>query len=88
MTLASGHREYRVDLSIRVYEKEGEFVASCPELDVYTYGGDAEQARARLKHVISFYASTAQDLGYKIDASELLSNMQKLPQTRSESFLN
>lgn len=71
-----------------MYEKEGEFVASCPELDVYTYGMDAEEARRRLKHVISFYASTAQDLGYKIDASELLSNLQKTPQIRTESFLN
>jgi predicted RNase H-like HicB family nuclease len=77
-----------VDLSIRVYEKEGEFVASCPELDVYTYGNDAEEARRRLRHVIAFYASTAQDLGYKIDASELLSNLQKPVQPRGESFLN
>lgn len=77
-----------MDLSIRVYEKDGEFVASCPELDVYTYGNDAEQARARLKHVIAFYASTAQDLGYKIDAAELLANFQKPVQARSESFLN
>lgn len=73
---------------MRVYEKEGEFVASCPELDVYTYGTDAEEARRRLKHVIAFYASTAQDLGYKIDASELLSSLQKTPQVRTESFLN
>ncbi|HRP67974.1 MAG TPA: type II toxin-antitoxin system HicB family antitoxin [Turneriella sp.] len=77
-----------MDLSVRVYEKEGEFVASCPELDVYTYGVDAEEARRRLKHVIAFYASTAQDLGYKIDASELLSNLKAPAHTRSESFLN
>lgn len=63
-------------------------MASCPELDVYTYGVDAEEARRRLKHVISFYASTAQDLGYKIDASELLSNLQKPAMARTESFLN
>lgn len=73
---------------MRVYEKEGEFVASCPELDVYTYGQDAEEARRRLKHVIAFYANTAQDLGYKIDASELLANLQKTMPARSESFLN
>jgi len=77
-----------VDLSIRVYEKDGEFVASFPELDVYTYGQNAEQARARLKHVIAFYANTAQDLGYKIDATELLSSFQKPAQGRTESFLN
>jgi predicted RNase H-like HicB family nuclease len=77
-----------VELSIRIYEKDGEFVASCPELDVYTYGKDAEQARTRLRHVIAFYANTAQDLGYKIDANELLANLQKPLQQRSESFLN
>ncbi len=73
---------------MRVYEKDSEFVASCPELDVYTYGQDAEEARRRLKHVIAFYANTAQDLGYKIDASELLANLQKTMPARSESFLN
>jgi len=77
-----------VDLSIRVYEKEGEYVASCPELDVYTYGVDAEEARRRLKHVIAFYASTAQDLGYKIDASELLAGLKTPVEARGESFLN
>jgi predicted RNase H-like HicB family nuclease len=77
-----------VELSIRIYEKDGEFVASCPELDVYTYGKDAEQARTRLRHVIAFYANTAQDLGYKIDANELLANLHKPAQPRSESFLN
>jgi predicted RNase H-like HicB family nuclease len=55
---------------------------------VYTYGQNAEQARARLKHVIAFYANTAQDLGYKIDATELLSSFQKPAQARTESFLN
>ena len=73
---------------MKVYEKDGEFVASCPELDVYTYGENADQARARLKHVIAFYADTAQQMGYKIDAGELLSSMQKPASYRTDQFLN
>jgi len=73
---------------MKVYEKDGEFVASCPELDVYTYGETADQARARLKHVIAFYADTAQQMGYKIDAGELLSSMQKPANYRTDQFLN
>ncbi len=62
-----------MDLTIKVDEKEGEFVASCPELDVHSYGPTREWATQRLKKVIVFYAETASQMGYEIDAKNLLS---------------
>lgn len=64
-----------MDLTIRVDEKEGEFVASCPELDVHSYGPTKEWATMRLKKVIVFYAETASQMGYDIDAKNLLSSI-------------
>lgn len=62
-----------VELSVKVWEKDGEYVASCPELDVFCYGVDRTQANDRLKKVILFYAETAGELGYQINPSGILS---------------
>lgn len=77
-----------MDLSIKVWQRDGEYVANCPELDIFTYGETRERATDRLKKVIVFYAETATQLGYKIDAQEILSSLQ-LPVTwNRESYVN
>ncbi|MDH4199376.1 MAG: hypothetical protein OEV66_03260 [Spirochaetia bacterium] len=77
-----------MDLTIKIWQKESEFVAGCPELDIYTYGLDRQQARERLIKVILFYADTATDMGYKIDQGELIGRLN-IPFTwRSESYIN
>ena len=63
-----------MDLSVNVWKKNQEYVASCPELEIFCYGIDEKQARARLKKVISFYAETAVDLGYDVDLAGLSTN--------------
>lgn len=50
-----------MDLSIKIYQKNGEFVASCPELDVHCFGPNKEKATSRLKSVIKFYFDSAQE---------------------------
>lgn len=77
-----------MDLSIKTWEKDGEIVACCPELDVYTYGETREEAQSRLKRVIVFYAETASQLGYKIDPKELLASLEVQPTWREEGYLN
>ncbi len=77
-----------MELSIRVWQKDGEYVASCPELDVFTYGETREQATRRLKKVIVFYAETASQLGYKIDPKELLASLDIPVTWRHENFIN
>ena len=77
-----------MNLTIKLWAKDGEYVAGCPELDIFTYGSDKSQARERLIKVILFYADTASDMGYDIDPAELLGNLE-IPYTwRSETFVN
>ncbi len=78
-----------MDLSIRVWNRDGEFVASCPELDVFTYGDSRDRATRRLKKVILFYAETASQLGYKIDKAEILQSLRMTgTEISKETFIN
>jgi hypothetical protein len=77
-----------VDITIKVWKKDEEFVAGCPELDIYTYGKERTQARERLIKVILFYADTASQMGYKINPEELLGTLDVPYTWRSESFIN
>lgn len=61
---------------MKVWQNQGQFIASCPELDIFTYGSDQNQARRRLQQVLVFYAETATEMGYKIVPGELLSSLQ------------
>ncbi len=65
-----------VELSIRIAEKNGEFVASCPELDVHCFGPSREKASARLKTVIKFYFDSAQEneVSWRSDTHEMEAN--------------
>lgn len=77
-----------MDLTIKIWQKENEYVAGCPELDIYTYGQDHKEARERLIKVILFYAETATDMGYKIDPVELIGRLD-IPFTwRTENYVN
>ena len=77
-----------MSISIKVYESEGEYVASCPELDICCYGFDKSQATTRLKKVIVFYAETATQLGYQIDTREIIDSMNAPKIYSSASFVN
>lgn len=77
-----------MDLTIKIWPKESEFVAGCPELDIFTYGENRQQARERLIKVILFYAETATDMGYKIDPGELIGRLDIPYAWRSESYIN
>ncbi|RME89659.1 MAG: hypothetical protein D6767_08090 [Candidatus Hydrogenedentota bacterium] len=65
-----------MELSIKVERKDNEYLASCPELDIFCYGPTPEKARLRLQKVMVFYAETASQLGYNIDAEELLTSLK------------
>lgn len=78
-----------MDLSIRVWQKDGEYVASCPELEIFTYGDSHDRATKRLKKVILFYAETASQLGYEIDKDEILQSLKMTgTEIGRESFVN
>ena len=67
-----------MSINIHVWKKvDNEYIGSCPELEVFCYGQNENQARDRLLKVISFYAETATELGYKIDVSKFFTEEQK-----------
>ncbi len=75
-----------MDIHIQVWKKgDDEYVANCPELEIFCYGKDELEARARIKKVIEFYAETASDLGYKIDTQKLLPELEEHPFGKKEN---
>lgn len=54
--------------SVEVYKKDKlTFVASCPEMGVFSYGGTVEQAVDRLKRVVQFYIDSSQEMGLSLE---------------------
>lgn len=54
-------------ISINLTEKENEYIANCPELDINCYGENRNQAVHRLQQVIQFYIQSARDLGLDVE---------------------
>ena len=55
-------------LSVDVFRKDAEtFVASCPELDIFSYGRTLETAVERLKRVVTFYLESADEMGVTLE---------------------
>ena len=74
-----------MDLTIRIQEKNGEYVASCPELDVHCFGPSKEKATDRLKSVIQFYFDSAQDIqNYAPEALPTNQNQQLEKETSED----
>ena len=67
-----------MNFGINVWEKDGEYIASCPELEIFCYGENEEQAKLRLKKVIQFYIETATDLGYRIEEGQPIPVLTKM----------
>ena len=71
-------------LSIRIIELENECIASCPELEINCYGADRDDAVRRIRNVLQFYISSAQELGFDVeefDAMVIEGNVH-LPHTK------
>ncbi len=75
-----------MDLTIRIQQKNGEYVASCPELDIHCFGPSKTKASNRLKNVIQFYFDSAQDI--QIHAKADLALQQTTSPQNNESQNN
>lgn len=54
--------------SVEVFRKDQDtYVASCPELDIYSYGRSLEAAVERLKRVVNFYLESADEMGVSLE---------------------
>jgi len=56
-----------MNISIKLINNGGEYIANCPELDINCYGSNENEAVRRLKDVISFYINSAKELGIDIN---------------------
>ncbi len=54
-------------ISIKLTEKENEYIANCPELDINCYGNNRKQAVRRIQQVIEFYVQSAKELGLDVE---------------------
>lgn len=69
--------------SVEVYRKDLQtFVASCPELDIYSYGVSVEAAVNRLKKVVGFYLESADEMGVSLEELGLAHASDKNPVPR------
>ena len=55
-------------ISVRLVEKNNEFIATCPELDINCYAGNKDEAIRRMQSVISFYIESAQGFGLDVES--------------------
>lgn len=54
--------------SVEVYRKDRTtFVASCPDMGVFSYGITVEQAVDRLKKVVQFYIDSSEEMGLSLE---------------------
>lgn len=56
-----------MNISIKLIDNGSEYIANCPELDINCYGSDRNEALRRIRAVISFYISSAKELGITIN---------------------
>jgi predicted RNase H-like HicB family nuclease len=56
-----------MNISIKLINNGGEYIANCPELDINCYGSNENEAVRRLKDVINFYINSAKELGIDIN---------------------
>lgn len=59
--------EGKMRLTIQVFKSGKNYVANCPEFDVYSFAATKEKAVWRLKKVCSFYIDFAKEAGISFD---------------------
>ena len=55
-------------ISVKLVEKNNEFIATCPELDINCYAGNKNEAIRRIQDVIHFYIESAQEFGFDVES--------------------
>ncbi len=60
-------------VSVRLFEIEDRFIASCPELEINCYGSDKAEAARRINEVLNFYLKSAEELGLDVEKFDNIS---------------
>ena len=65
-------------ISVKLLEKNNEFVATCPDLDINCYACNKDEAIRRIQNVINFYIESAQEFGIDVESmTELIVDGKK-----------
>ncbi|HAV42533.1 TPA: hypothetical protein DCX15_00750 [bacterium] len=58
-----------MELAIEVFRDGGNnnYIASCPRLEIYTYGHTVNTAISRLEKVVNFYMESAKEMGVTLE---------------------
>lgn len=57
-----------MEFTVEVFrDKENRYIASCPKLEVYSYGHTLDNAVSRLEKVVAFYVESAKELGVSLE---------------------
>lgn len=58
-----------MELAIEVFRDGGDnkYIASCPRLEIYTYGHTVDTAVSRLEKVVNFYMESAKEMGVTLE---------------------
>jgi hypothetical protein len=55
-----------MNITIKLMEVDGEFIATCPELDINCYAHNKKEAIRRIVTVLRFYIDSAKELGFEV----------------------
>ncbi|MGQ9848166.1 MAG: hypothetical protein ACUVQP_11805 [Bacteroidales bacterium] len=59
-------------LSIKLIERNHEYIATCPELDISCYASNKNEAIKRIQNILFFYMQSAQELGFSVESFETI----------------
>lgn len=48
-------------------DRNNGYIASCPKLDIYSYGNTVDKAVSRLEKIVNFYIESAKELGVTLE---------------------
>jgi predicted RNase H-like HicB family nuclease len=48
-------------------EGDGKYIATCPRLEIYSYGDNIETTINRMKEIVKFYIESAEELGISLE---------------------
>lgn len=54
-------------LSIKLINKNDEYIATCPELDISCYASNKNEALKRIQSILTFYMEAAHELGFTVE---------------------
>lgn len=77
-----------MEYKIEIFKDKEKFIASCPQLNVFSYGKTKEKAIFRLEKIVSFYIESAQELGISMEELCLLRETKDSIQISQKATLN